>query len=74
MHMNIYLLKRLDPVDYDEFDSKVVVAESEEDARLIAGEETGDEGQVWHNPKYVSCEVVDPAQGARVVCASFIAG
>jgi hypothetical protein len=33
--MYIYLLKRTDPVGYDEYDSCVVVADSEEQARFI---------------------------------------
>ncbi len=31
--MNIYLIKRRDECDYDEYDSAVVVAETEQDAR-----------------------------------------
>jgi len=35
LEMNLYIVSRTDTVDYDEFDSVVVAAESEDDARSI---------------------------------------
>lgn len=58
----IYLLWRPDRpnFDYDSYDSKVVVAPSEQRAREIANGEVGDEGRIWDDPTKVSCRVLDP--------------
>ena len=69
---NIYLLS-MEYAGYDTYDSKVIVASSEDEAREIANYNTGDEGKVWKDPSVVKCEVVDTStKGA--VCESFNAG
>lgn len=83
--MNIYLVYRTDRsrVDYDEFDSFVVVAESEEQARHTHpnGEKIVDgkslNNWAWVDPRDVSVELLGKAsEGVKpgIVCASFNAG
>jgi len=77
----LWLLKRCDKCDYDEYDSAVVVAESEAQARqmhpsgLTVSWESSDYGG-WVAPEFVIVTRLgfadDPTP--RVVCASFNAG
>ena len=70
--MNIYLLKRTDEVDYDEYDSAVIVAESPEEAQKIMYDaHHGYEG--WPTEDYVVITEVDSAVKGPV-CESFNAG
>ena len=71
--MKIYLLRRKDNIGYDEYDSKVIVADSEQRARKLANEFVGDEGTIWDNPKFVTCEEVDNTLEG-VLITSFNAG
>lgn len=46
--MNIYLIKRIDEIGYDENAGHVVLANSIKEARLLASRRTGDEGsKIW---------------------------
>ena len=84
--MNLYLLRRTDPVDYDTYDSAVVCAESEAHARDIHPDGRGQiserEGPrpmcgTWVSPEKVNVELIghaEPFMPAGVVCASFNAG
>lgn len=58
--MNIYLVSRTDNIGYDEYDSIVVAAESEEDARIIdpsdfSGHVDNLRGTYDADGKYISC-------------------
>ena len=54
--MYIWKLTRLDEVDYDQMSAVVVIADSESDARQLAGLARGSEAEaVWHAPTYTTC-------------------
>ena len=71
--MNIYVLKRSGRVSYDECEGFVIVAESPEDARILANRRAGDEGKIWDDPAKASCEIVDPSVEG-IVLEAFRAG
>jgi hypothetical protein len=62
--MKIWLLEAIDGSEYfdpwyDKMFGIVVVAESEEKARLLAAEAKADEGkQPWLSPEHTSCEEI----------------
>ena len=76
--MNIYLISQYENTGYNTYDTAVVIAESEETARLIhpsGGEEWIEE--CWADPEDVEVELLGEAiEGAhaRVVCVSFHTG
>lgn len=86
--MKLWLIKRIDHVGYDEYDSAVVVAETEDAARLI--HPTGSaylwNGTIWKDGNWSDNVWADPATLkvqevgiaspgiTGVVCASFNAG
>jgi hypothetical protein len=72
--MYLYLLKRKDHPDYDEYDEKLVRANCPKHAREIANEETGDEGKIWTDSKKVSCHMVKSSGKYGVIIDSFNAG
>ena len=55
-------------VDYDECDSFVIAANSEQEARDFANEDAGGEGRIWNDLKRVSCVVIGQA------CSNITAG
>lgn len=73
-HVNIYLIRQEENVSDGSFDSAVVIAESEEEARLI-DPTSGSEWykNAWCDPKFVTVELLGKAEGsvAGVVTASF---
>lgn len=71
--MKIYLLNRTDDIGYDEYDSKIVVAETARRARKLANEHVGNEGTVWQNTEIVTCRQVSTTEEGEVL-ASFNAG
>jgi len=84
--MNLYLITRTDCVDYDEYDSAVVCAESEAHARDIHPDggcrisermEPAPKYGTWIAPELVKVELIgtaEPLLPAGVICASFNAG
>lgn len=74
MSTNIYLLRRKDAIGYDEYDAKVIRANSTKRAREIACEDTGDEGSIWMDDKLVTCEVVVAEGPEGEILSSFNAG
>lgn len=78
--MNIYLLSQTRNQRYDTYDSAVVAAASEEEARKtdVAGAEGGDpEIFGWVRPEFVAVRllgVANPGTEAGVILASFNAG
>lgn len=72
--MNFYLLDLKYNEDYDTTQSQVVRANSEEEARRLANQSCGDEGQIWENPDEVSCELLDPNGPAEVILTDYKAG
>ena len=77
--MNLYLVSRTDRVGYDEYDSMVVAAESEDAARLMkpANEMAPYSGQGWtDNPEALTVELISTSLDStpRVVITSYNAG
>lgn len=77
--MNIYLLSQTVCRGYDTYDSAVVIAESEETARMTHPAEWGEwcGSDCWPDPQYVEVTllgVANPDAKPGVVCASFNAG
>jgi hypothetical protein len=81
--MNLYLISQTVNNDYDTYDSAVVCAENEEDAKMIhpGGEEGWSSHRKFYNPwcavEEVRCKLIGSAmddQERGVVCASFNGG
>jgi hypothetical protein len=79
--MNLYLLKQEINTGYDTYDSCVVAAESEEDARTIQPRELhfepDDNFSDWASPEYITVILIGVAAESvkrGVICASFNAG
>lgn len=70
----IYLLRRIDFIGWDEYDIKIIRADSEQEARLIANENVGDEGKMWENSKRILCERILETGDAKEILGSFNAG
>ena len=70
----LYLLTRNERIRYDEYDSKVVRANSEPHARFIANTMTGDEGTIWEDRKRVTCRELPPEGKWGIILQSFNAG
>lgn len=85
---NLYLISQNKNNKYDTYDSAVVVAENEDDARMIHPSDTyGDFGvdwisdscklNTWCKPEYVDVKLIGKAVDDIedvVICASFNAG
>jgi hypothetical protein len=70
--MSIYLIARTDSVRYDEMDSVVVIAATEDQARDVAKQAGGDQlPAVWDN---ATVTVVDPDGEPSIVLGDFNAG
>lgn len=68
-----WMLSRRDLIGYDEFDAKVIIAMTEQDARKLANENVGDEGEIWDDVGRVECvEVI--LEGEYELIGSFNAG
>lgn len=58
--------------DYDKAVGFVVRASSESQARRLAAEQCGDEGDaVWLDPSQTSCEVIDKTGPAEILCRDY---
>ncbi len=71
--LKVYLLQRIGDINYDEFESKVIVAPNPEEARRLANIKTGDEGKIWNDPSMVACTEVN-LNVPSIVCETFNAG
>jgi hypothetical protein len=74
--MNLYLISQTFYIGYDVFDSAVVAADTEEEARLV-NPSGSTPGYGWPEPKHVKVKLLGVALagiGRGVVCASFNAG
>ena len=74
--MKLFLISQTVNGGYDTFDSAVVVASDEENARNILPEAWATPQNAWAAPKYVAVKYLgEAAEGiSGVVCASFNAG
>jgi len=72
--MKLWVLERSD-TGYDEALGFVVRAESELEARTLAGEQAGFEGSTaWHNPQDTTCEELSEDGPAEVILRDFLRG
>jgi hypothetical protein len=70
--MKLYVIRVSGRVDYDEYDSMVIFAESEEQARKIANEKVcSGQTNVFLDPTYATCEELKDATEPGVVVASY---
>jgi len=73
--MALYLLTRKSKdVGWDEYDSRLVRAQTVEDARETANNIVADEGQIWTNEKLVDCVEIQPVGNREIIISSFNAG
>lgn len=74
--MKIWLVKRMEPIGYDEYDAKVVAAHDEAGARRLAALWTADEGKAtWLDPeRSMVTEVRTDGEHEEVILDSFCAG
>ncbi len=73
--MKIFYLSVRNVVGYDSYDAKVVIAVNECNARKMANENTGDEGDIWQDKDKVSCRLIRlMSEVEGVLLASFNAG
>ena len=75
--MKLWILSRTDDVDYDQYDSFVILANDETEARQLAeahGEVWRKKG-VWLNPDMCTCELLTrKGKQAKVILGSYNAG
>jgi len=73
----LYLLKEISSTKrwYDSFDSFVVRAQSEDEARQLAQRKIADESRIaadfWLNPVFSSCNELHSAGRSEIVLGSF---
>ena len=74
--MKLWKIERLsNDVGYDEFDSFIIRAENETEARVIAAENCADEGTtVWLDSRYSTCKEINKEGEKEVILSSFKAG
>ena len=73
--MNIYLLTRTDRWSYDDYDSTVVIAKNEEEAKQISIKSLGSSGWV-SSSDLINAELIGKAidKEPKIVLSSFNAG
>ena len=73
--MQLWLLKRLDHVSWDEFEGFVVRAKTRERAREIASKKAGEEGEMtWLDALKTSCEPIEDVGEEETILEAFNAG
>lgn len=73
--MNLYLLERQDDVGYDEFDSIVVAAPTEQAARAIRPRGGWVYGEAWEDVETLTCQLIGTTNlPTGLVHTSFNAG
>lgn len=70
----IYILRQKEDVGLDEYDAKIVRAKDAKEARKVANERVGDEGQIWEDSTMVSCRSVNAEGKGKELLGSFNAG
>ncbi len=69
-----YILRQRGRIGYDEYSAKVVRADNPKEARALANENVGDEGQIWSDSKMVSCNSIKAEGKSKIILGSFNAG
>jgi len=73
--MKVWMLTRkAADVGWDEFDAKIVLADNQPTARVIANQNTGDEGKIWEHLTAVTCVEITLDGKPRELLGSFRAG
>lgn len=73
----LYLLKRMNDIDWDEYIGFVIAADTETEARDLAAQEAADEGEkVWGSQLECSCTLlaISTKHEKGIVLGSFNAG
>lgn len=75
-HNSLFKLKLTSKaINYDYTDSFVIRANDERGARIIASQESGDEGaESWLDPRFSTCSLLSQHGPDGVVISSFNAG
>lgn len=72
--MRLWLLSRLHCIDYDEYDAKIIRAETAAQARKIANENCASEGKIWTDVSEVKCVGLSHTGPAEEILGAFRAG
>jgi hypothetical protein len=73
--MKLWIIRRREYADWDEYEAFVISAETEERARLLAKEEALEaEKKIWLDPEYTTCHELTVDEPEGVVLADFHAG
>lgn len=80
--MKLWILKPVEVLpDYDPWEGYydmawgfVARAKTEQDARALAAEHSGDERDAWFNPAYATCEVLSDVGTEEMILRDFHAG
>ena len=73
--MQLFLLKRVNGIDYDECDGFVVRAKDENAARILASANAGGEGSdIWMSDTFSTCSAINGRGVAGIILRSFNAG
>ncbi len=73
--MHLWLVKRIGPVDYDEYEGFLIRAESEQRAREMAEAKRADEEKgTWADPERSSCTLVTAEGAEEILLEDFNAG
>jgi hypothetical protein len=72
--MKLFKLEVLGRVGYDEYDSFVVRAKSEEEARELANIEAGFQKDIWLDSDKVLCNEIYLDGDPEIICSSYNAG
>lgn len=71
--MKIFLLKRLDSVEYDQYIGFVISAKDEISARSIAGDIDGKKSR-WIDHHQTSCKEIKQDEEEGVILSSYLSG
>ena len=73
--MKLFLVKRIEDTDWDEYQGHVIRAETEERARQMASESAGDEGrECWISNEQTICQELSADGVEEIIISDFHAG
>jgi hypothetical protein len=72
--MRLYLLTQIDASGWDEYNAKLIRANTQKEAREVANARAGDEGQIWGDKSKVSTEIIKYNGEVEEIIGDFNAG
>ena len=72
--MKLYLLTVIGNIELDSYDSMLIRAKCENDARKLANIEHSGEGNIWEDPQETECEIVTNFGKEEIIISSYNAG